>query len=255
MPPAMRPADPVPHQRRRERDQQRSVVRAAQPPGRRRRQPGGDRLRARRSLSRAGGRTEGRGLQRLGQSLRQPGRRRQHRDGRRISRGEARSRPRPRRVPAGADHQRRRATTGALNRWSVNYLPSFGRFDVKEAYLETVVPLGLGLEFNGEAGATRYSTSGYVTTWKAGATWKPIEDIRFRVTRSRYIRAPNLNELFQAGSANSDAATNPGFPGSSPSFVPAWWAHPAGELQLFGLLHPATPTCARKRPTSGTPAW
>jgi outer membrane receptor protein involved in Fe transport len=98
------------------------------------------------------------------------------------------------------------------NRWSVgNYLPTNGSFNVKEAYVETVVPLGFGLEFNGAARATRYSTAGYVTTWKAGATWQPIEDIRFRVTRSRDIRAPNLNELFAAGSANSDSVRNPAF--------------------------------------------
>lgn len=78
-----------------------------------------------------------------------------------------------------------------------------------EAYLETVVPLGLGLEFNGAARATDYSNSGYVTTWKLGATWAPVEDIRLRVTRSRDIRAPNLNELYQAGTANSDSVTNP----------------------------------------------
>ncbi|HEU0135000.1 MAG TPA: TonB-dependent receptor plug domain-containing protein, partial [Allosphingosinicella sp.] len=72
------------------------------------------------------------------------------------------------------------------NRWSVgNYLPFTGKYNVKEAYLETVVPLGFGLEFNGAVRATDYSTSGYVTTWKLGATWAPIEDIRFRVTRSR----------------------------------------------------------------------
>ncbi|PAX06625.1 TonB-dependent receptor plug domain-containing protein [Sphingomonas lenta] len=98
------------------------------------------------------------------------------------------------------------------NRWSVgNYLPTNGEYDVKEAYIETVVPLGFGLEFNGAVRATEYSTAGYVTTWKAGATWQPIEDIRFRVTRSRDIRAPNLNELYQAGSANSDAVRNPFF--------------------------------------------
>lgn len=113
--------------------------------------------------------------------------------------------------------------TGATNRWSVgNYLPSFGSYTVKEAYLETVVPLGLGLEFNGAVRATDYSTAGYVTTWKAGATWQPIEDFRLRVTRSRDIRAPNLNDLFQAGTANSDSVSNPGFAtGTSPSFVPA----------------------------------
>ena len=98
------------------------------------------------------------------------------------------------------------------NRWSVgNYLPFTGRYNVKEAYLETVVPLGFGLEFNGAVRATDYSNSGYVTTWKLGATWAPIEDIRFRVTRSRDIRAPNLNELYQAGTANSDSVRNPKF--------------------------------------------
>ncbi|MBA2920204.1 TonB-dependent receptor [Sphingomonas sp. MAH-20] len=109
----------------------------------------------------------------------------------------------------------RNATTGALsttNLWSVgNYLPSNGGFNVKEAYLETVVPLGLGLEFNGAVRATDYSTSGYVTTWKAGATWQPLDAFRLRVTRSRDIRAPNLAELFQAGSSNSDAVRNPFF--------------------------------------------
>ncbi|MDV3455544.1 TonB-dependent receptor [Sphingomonas sp. HF-S4] len=98
------------------------------------------------------------------------------------------------------------------NAWSVgNYLPFRGEYSVKEAYLETVVPLGLGLEFNGAVRATDYSNSGYVTTWKLGGTWAPIEDIRFRVTRSRDIRAPNLNELYQAGTANSDSVTNPIF--------------------------------------------
>ena len=71
------------------------------------------------------------------------------------------------------------------------------------------MPLGFGLEFNGAVRATDYSTSGYVTTWRAGATWQPIDDIRLRVTRSRDIRAPNLNELFQAGTANSDSVTQP----------------------------------------------
>ncbi|ETI59071.1 TonB-denpendent receptor [Sphingobium sp. C100] len=89
--------------------------------------------------------------------------------------------------------------------WSVgNFRPTFGSYNVKEAYLETVVPLGLGAEFNGAVRATDYSTSGYVTTWKAGLTWQPIEDIRLRGTRSRDIRAPNLNELFQSGTSRTN---------------------------------------------------
>jgi outer membrane receptor protein involved in Fe transport len=104
------------------------------------------------------------------------------------------------------------------NTWSVgNYLPTNGSYNVKEGYLETVVPLGLGIEFNGAVRATDYSTAGYVTTWKAGATWQPIKDIRFRVTRSRDIRAPNLNDLYQAGASNSDSVRNPFAPGSGPN--------------------------------------
>jgi iron complex outermembrane recepter protein len=67
--------------------------------------------------------------------------------------------------------------------------------------------------------ATDYSTSGYVTTWRAGATWELTDEVRLRVTRSRDIRAPNLNELYQAGSANSDSVRNPFFPGVGPGTI------------------------------------
>jgi outer membrane receptor protein involved in Fe transport len=111
--------------------------------------------------------------------------------------------------------------TSTLNTWSVgNYLPTNGSYNVKEAYLEAVVPLGLGLEFNGAARATDYSTSGYVTTWKAGLTWQPIPDIRFRITRSRDIRAPNLSDLYQAGASNSDTFDNPFYDKNDPSKGP-----------------------------------
>ena len=114
------------------------------------------------------------------------------------------------------------------NRWSVgNYLPTKGKYDVKEAYLEAVVPLATGLEFNGAVRATDYSTAGYVTTWRAGATWQPIEDIRLRVTRSRDVRAPNLNELFQAGTANSDSVRNPAFSATNPAAGPATFGYSA----------------------------
>ena len=109
------------------------------------------------------------------------------------------------------------ATGASTSVWSVgNFRPSKGSYHVKEAYLETVIPLGFGLEFNGAVRATDYSTSGFVTTWKAGATWRPIDDITLRVNRSRDIRAPNLNELYQAGTANTSTVTNPFFPGVGP---------------------------------------
>jgi iron complex outermembrane recepter protein len=85
---------------------------------------------------------------------------------------------------------------------TANYRAGFGGYTVKEAFLETVVPLATdtewarSLELNGAVRATDYSLSGYVTTWKLGATYQPVDDIRLRVTRSRDIRAPNLEDLF-----------------------------------------------------------
>ncbi len=91
-----------------------------------------------------------------------------------------------------------------------NSLPSFGTYNVKEGYLETVVPLAKGedwadsFELNGAVRATDYSQSGFVATWKIGAVYAPVQDIRFRVTRSRDIRAPNLNEYFAGGTSNTN---------------------------------------------------
>jgi iron complex outermembrane receptor protein len=86
---------------------------------------------------------------------------------------------------------------------------------VTEGFAETVIPLAKdtvwakSLDLNAAVRGTSYSTSGYVTTWKVGATYNPIDDIRFRATRSRDIRAPNLNDLYQAGSANTNNVTDP----------------------------------------------
>jgi outer membrane receptor protein involved in Fe transport len=108
-----------------------------------------------------------------------------------------------------------------------NYHATEGKYNVKESFLETVVPLladvpgAEALDFNGAVRWTDYSTSGEVTTWKAGATWTPVQDVRFRYTKSRDIRAPGLGELFNKGASgtgnNQDRGiTNPD--GSNPTY-------------------------------------
>ncbi|MCC6914553.1 MAG: TonB-dependent receptor [Rhodospirillaceae bacterium] len=93
--------------------------------------------------------------------------------------------------------------------FAANYHASFGSFNVTEGFVETLIPLAKdetwarSLDLNAAVRATSYSTSGYVTTWKLGLTYQPVDDIRFRMTRSRDIRAPNLGELFTAGQTNS----------------------------------------------------
>ncbi|OYY73189.1 TonB-dependent siderophore receptor [Sphingomonas sp. 28-63-12] len=90
-----------------------------------------------------------------------------------------------------------------------NYLPTFGNYDVKEAYVETVFPLFKGADFNGAFRVTNYSTSGTVTTWKTGLTWQVIPDFRLRGTISRDIRAPNLGELFAPGTGRTNTVNVP----------------------------------------------
>jgi outer membrane receptor protein involved in Fe transport len=88
---------------------------------------------------------------------------------------------------------------------SINQQPLNGALNVKEAYVETVVPLATdeawaqSLELNAAARITDYSTSGTVKTWKIGLNYTPFTDLRIRGTISRDIRAPSINELFQTG--------------------------------------------------------
>lgn len=77
-----------------------------------------------------------------------------------------------------------------------------GSYEVNEAYAEVVAPLltdapfAESVEFNGAYRYADYSTSGGISTWKAGLTWTVNDMLTFRGTRSRDIRAPNNSDLF-----------------------------------------------------------
>lgn len=87
--------------------------------------------------------------------------------------------------------------------------------DATEGFLETGIPLARNvpwaeaLDFNGAVRLTDYSTSGNLTTWKAGLVYKPIEGLTLRATRSRDARAPNISELYAVGAGGLSSATNP----------------------------------------------
>lgn len=107
------------------------------------------------------------------------------------------------------------------SQWNVgNYKGGSNGYNVKEVFGEVLVPLLAdvtlveNLEFNGAVRWTDYSTSGDVTTWKAGLTWDVTDDLRLRGTRSRDIRAPNLNDLFAPASQFVNAYQDRSQPGS-----------------------------------------
>ncbi|WP_231958706.1 TonB-dependent receptor domain-containing protein [Altererythrobacter sp. B11] len=119
-----------------------------------------------------------------------------------------------------------------------------GKIDVTEFYGEINVPLLADQPFAREFGVdgairqTHYSRSSAmfdsssvdVTTWKLGAVWAPIDAVRFRVSRSRDIRAPNVAELFGPVTTRTGILTDTGnggrqvivevVSGSNPSLQP-----------------------------------
>lgn len=104
-----------------------------------------------------------------------------------------------------------RVVGSALGQANVFSQGNFGSYggsnEVTEGFAEVGVPLlgrdsGMGkLDLNGAIRRTDYKLSGAVTTWKLGGVWEPMDGLRLRVTHSRDIRAPNLNELYFAGGA------------------------------------------------------
>ena len=96
----------------------------------------------------------------------------------------------------------RGVSPAALFYFVTNVGTANGSVKVKEGFAEIGVPVlkdtpfFQSLELNGAGRITDYSTSGTVKTWKLGATWKPVNDLLLRVTKSRDIRAPSLFDLF-----------------------------------------------------------
>ncbi len=113
-----------------------------------------------------------------------------------------------------------------------NPQPFNGKIEVKEAYAEIGIPLVEDsffslLDVNAAVRYADYKTSGLsraivngaltpptqassnfnATTWKIGGNFAPIEDVRFRITRSRDIRSPNILDLYNGSQFSSSTAT------------------------------------------------
>ena len=116
-----------------------------------------------------------------------------------------------------------------------NPQPFSGAIKVTEEYLEVGVPLlkdkplfksldanvafrnasydanGLAYSFAGGVSSSSPSKSSFnATTWKVGANWSPVSDIRFRITRSRDIRAPSIIDLYNGSQFSSSTVTYQG---------------------------------------------
>ena len=129
---------------------------------------------------------------------------------------------------------------------------------VYEGAVEAAVPLARdvpmlkALDLNLAFRHAQYDRAGGANTWKVGFTWKPIDILTFRGTRSREFRAPTIDELFRPQafsltnftdviSGTAVALTNtPTYNGGNPNLKPEiadnWTAgfvfHPTSNFSL-----------------------
>ena len=108
--------------------------------------------------------------------------------------------------------------------------PSGGRFDVKEGFAELNAPIFQGqrlaevLSVGAAYRYSKYSTIGATNTWQFNGIYAPIRDISFRGSYGRAVRAPNIGELFQPASGDSNFFIDPCSPAeinNGTSFRPA----------------------------------
>lgn len=88
---------------------------------------------------------------------------------------------------------------------------TFGRYTVKEVYLETIIPLlkdqpfAKLLTLDLASRYSDYSNFGTTTNSKASFMWKPVNDLLTRGTWAQGFRAPSLNDTFGGGSQSFDS--------------------------------------------------
>jgi iron complex outermembrane recepter protein len=93
-----------------------------------------------------------------------------------------------------------------------------GTNTVREAYAELNIPVwefetGQSITTNLGYRKSDYATSGIVDSWKIGLDVQLIDDLRWRFTKSRDVREPNLSERYFTG-AGGGAINDPRFDGA-----------------------------------------
>jgi len=130
--------------------------------------------------------------------------------------------------------------------------PTNGSTEVWELFMETNIPLieGVqGIESLSINGAFRYSDYSSTdirngidggdftaTTFAAGLSWTPVEDIRIRGQYQRAIRAPNIGELFLPQFGNLTSLSDPC--AGTPTATVAQCQNTGLAPTLFGLVPP-----------------
>ncbi len=93
--------------------------------------------------------------------------------------------------------------------------PTTGSYDLHEVYGELSIPLlkasalGKALDISLAGRYSKYSTVGGKATFKAGAGYRPFEQLLIRGTYAQGFRAPSILELYQGARETSFQGTDP----------------------------------------------
>ena len=107
--------------------------------------------------------------------------------------------------------------------------PASGKITVKEAYGELRIPILADMPFFQRLDASvaarvfDYSTSGSGETYKAGLSWRPVDELLFRGSYGEGFRSPSIGELFGTASRFDQEVVDPcsGFSAATPANVRA----------------------------------
>ena len=120
-------------------------------------------------------------------------------------------------------------------------LPVSGSFNVKEAFVEALIPFAQGArwakDLSMELGYrySDYSTSGKHPTYKAQMSWAPGDSLKFRAGFNRATRAPNVQELFVPQGLGLGGSTDP-CAGANPTFTQAQCARTGMTAGQYGTV-------------------
>ncbi len=99
-----------------------------------------------------------------------------------------------------------------------------GAYNVKELFAEARIPLiqdapmAKDLSFDIGYRWSEYNAAGDTNTYKIEGNWSPTDDVRFRASYNRAVRAPNVIELFTPTAIGLDGTVDP-CAGGAPSFT------------------------------------
>jgi outer membrane receptor protein involved in Fe transport len=119
--------------------------------------------------------------------------------------------------------------------------PVSGSFDVYELFGEARVPIVQDMPFAKDVSLdvgyrfSDYSSAGTTDTYKIEGDWKPIDDIRFRASYERAVRAPNVVELFTPQAVALLLDADP-CAGPTPAFTAAQCARSGVTAAQYGHI-------------------